>query len=339
MNNDSEIIIYRTADGDTKIDAQFSDGNVWLSQAQMVDLFQTTKQNISLHINNIFKEGELDPLSTVKDYLTVQPEGTRLINRNVKHYNLDVIIAVGYRVKSLCGTHFRQWATPILHEYLQKGFKINADLLKKAGGGGYWRELLDTIRDIRSSEKVFYRQVLDIYATSIDYDPKAEVSQLFFQTVQNKMHYAAHGHTAAEIIMLRANAESPFMGMTSFDGTKPRKSDVVIAKNYLQKDEIEMLNRIVSAYLEFAEIQAVRRVPMTMKDWIVRLDDFIKVDGSMLLENAGSVSHIEAVVKAHIEYDKYREKTKDELSPAELDFLDNIKNTQKQLKEKLSIRP
>ena len=212
MNNCSEIIIYRTADGITKIDVLLDGETVWLTQMQMVELFQTTKQNVSLHISNIFREGELDQLQTVKEYLTVQNEGVREVKRSVKHYNLDVIIAVGYRVKSLRGTQFRQWATQILHEYIQKGFTINKDLLKKAGGGGYWRELLETIRDIRSSEKVFYRQVLDIYATSIDYDPRSEISQLFFQTVQNKMHYAAHGHTAAEIIMLRANAENPLMG-------------------------------------------------------------------------------------------------------------------------------
>lgn len=333
MSN-SEIIIYRTPDGITKIDVLLEEETVWLSQAQMVDLFQTTKQNISLHISNIFKEGELDPLETVKEYLTVQNEGVREVKRGLKHYNLDVIIAVGYRVKSPRGTQFRQWATQILHEYLQKGFNINVGLLKKAGGSRYWHELLETIRDIRSSEKVFYRQVLDIYATSIDYDPLAEMSQLFFQTVQNKMHYAAHGHTAAEIIMLLANSENPFMGMASFEGAKPRKSDAIIAKNYLQKDEIEILNRIVSAYLEFAELQAVRHIPMAMKDWITRLDDFIKMDGSELLENAGKVSHLEAVIKAESEFAKYKIKTKDELSQAEIDFLENIKSAQKKLKGK-----
>jgi hypothetical protein len=333
MSSNSEIIIYRTPDGKTKIDVTLEDGMVWLSQAQMVDLYQTTKQNISLHINNIFKEGELESLATVKEYLTVQSEGAREVKRSVKYYNLDVIIAVGYRIKSPRGTQFRQWATQVLHEYLQKGFKINADLLKKAGGGGYWRELLETIRDIRSSEKVFYRQVLDIYATSIDYDPRAEISQLFFQTVQNKMHYAAHGHTAAEIIMLRANSETLFMGMTSFEGAKPRKSDAIIAKNYLRKDEMEILNGIVSAYLEFAELQAVRRKPMTMKDWIERLDDFIRMDGSKLLENAGRISRLEAAEKAELEYEKYKAKMKDELSQVELDFLDSIKDTQKKLKK------
>jgi len=215
--------MYQTEDGLTKIDVHMEDETVWLSQAQMVELFQTTKQNISLHINNAFKEGELDPNSVVKEYLTTAIDGK---NYNTKFYNLDVIISVGYRVKSLRGTQFRKWAMEVLRDYLIKGFAMNDDLLKKAGGGGYWKELLERIRDIRSSEKVFYRQILDIYATSVDYDPHSEQSVLFFQTVQNKMHYAAHGHTAAEVLMLRANAESPFMGLTTFEGKKPRKSDV-----------------------------------------------------------------------------------------------------------------
>ena len=331
MNHNDEIFIYQTPDGETKIDVRMEDETVWLTQAQMVELFQSTKQNISLHINNVFKEGELESTAVVKEYFTTASDGK---NYRTKYYNLDVIISVGYRVKSQHGTQFRIWATQRIHEYLKKGFAINADLLKKAGGGGYWQELLEIIRDIRSSEKVFYRQVLDIYATSIDYDPNAETSQLFFQTVQNKMHYAAHGHTAAEVLMLRASADSPFMGMTSFEGAKPRKSDVAIAKNYLQKDEIEILNRIVSAYLEFAELQAIRRNPMTMNDWIARLDDFIEMSGSELLKNAGKVSRLEAVTKAQLEFEKYKIKTKDELSKAELDFLDSIKKTQKRLEGK-----
>jgi len=334
MNQNNEILIYQTSDGETKIDVRMSDETVWLTQSQMLELFQTTKQNISLHINNIFKEKELDPKATVKEYLTVQVEGTRQVERQIDYYNLDVIISVGYRVKSPRGTQFRIWATKRIHEYMQKGFTINADLLKKAGGGGYWQELLETIRDIRSSEKVFYSQVLDIYATSIDYDPNAETSQAFFQTVQNKMHYAAHGHTAAEILMLRANAKAPFMGMTNFDGMKPRKSDAIVAKNYLQKDELEILNRIVSAYLEFAELQAIRRNPMTMNDWIARLDDFIKMSGSELLKNAGKVSHLEAATKAEMEFEEYKSRIKDDLSKAELDFIDSLKKTQKQLEGK-----
>jgi len=331
MNPDNEIIIYQTPDGETKIDVRMEDETVWLTQAQMVELFQSSKASISEHISHIFNEGELTEDSVVREFRTTAVDGKTY---KTKHYNLDVVISIGYRVKSTRGTQFRIWATKRIHEYLQKGFTINADLLKKAGGGGYWQELLETIRDIRSSEKVFYRQVLDIYATSIDYDPKAEISQLFFQTVQNKMHFAAHGHTAAEILLLRANAENPLMGLTSFTGVKPRKADVVIAKNYLQKDEIDILNRIVSAYLEFAEIQAIRRKPMTMNDWVVQLDDFLKLGGNELLENAGKVSHLEATTKAEMEYEKYKTKTQDELSKAELDFLVSIKETQKRLESK-----
>ena len=331
MNQNTEIIIYQTTDGEMKIDVRMENETVWLSLDQMAELFGRDKSTISRHIKNVFDEGELDKNSVVANYATTALDGKTY---QVNYYNLDVIISVGYRVKSQRGTQFRIWATQRIHEYLQKGFAINADLLKKAGGGGYWQELLETIRDIRSSEKVFYRQVLDIYATSIDYDPKAETSQLFFQTVQNKMHYAAHGHTAAEILMLRANAENPFMGMTSFEGKKPRKSDAVIAKNYLQKDEMDILNRIVSAYLEFAELQAIRRNPMTMKDWTSRLDDFIKMSGSELLENAGKVSHLEASTKAKLEFETYKEKAKNELSRAELDFLESIKQTQKRLEQR-----
>jgi hypothetical protein len=327
----SEIIIYQTQDGETNIEVHLEDETVWLTQAQMVELFHSSKANISEHIRNVFIEGELDEDSVVRNFRTTATDGK---NYNTKHYNLDVIISVGYRVKSKRGTQFRIWATKRIHEYLQKGFAINADLLKKAGGGGYWKELLETIRDIRSSEKVFYRQVLDIYATSIDYDPKAEITRVFFQTVQNKMHFAAHGHTAAEIIMQRANAESPFMGMTSFNGKTPRISDAVIAKNYLHKEEIDILNRIVSSYLEIAELQAIRHMPMTMKDWIERLDDFIKMSGSEILKNAGKVSHLEAVEKAQLEYERYREKSYEELSNVEVDFLESIKNAQKQLEFK-----
>jgi len=328
MLDNNEIIIYQTPDGETKIDVRMEDETVWLSLDQMAELFGRDKSTISRHIKNIFSEKELEQNSVVANFATTASDGKTY---NVDYYNLDVIISVGYRVKSQRGTQFRIWATKRIHEYLQKGFTINADLLKKAGGGGYWRELLETIRDIRSSEKVFYRQVLDIYATSIDYDPSVEISQLFFQTVQNKMHYAAHGHTAAEILMLRANSDSPLMGMTNFEGLKPRKSDVVIAKNYLRKDEIEILNRIVSAYLEFAELQAIRHNPMKMSDWINRLDDFIKMSGSELLKSAGKISRLEGVTKAQLEFEKYKAKTKDELSKAELDFLDSIKKTQKKL--------
>ena len=331
---ENEIIIYQTQDGQTKIDVRIENETVWLTQNQMAELFQTTKQNISLHIKNIFEEGELTEDSTVKDYLTVQNEGSRKVSRNVTHYNLDVIISVGYRVKSLRGTQFRMWATQVLKEYMKKGFALNDDLLKQAGGGGYWKELLERIRDIRSSEKVFYRQILDIYATSTDYNPKAEETKLFFKVVQNKMHFAAHGHTAAEFIYLRADSTKDNMGLTVFKGKHPKKDEVTVAKNYLDEKELNILNRITSAYLEFAELQAIRHIPMTMKDWIAKLDDFIKMTGSELLENPGKISKLEAENKALAEYAKYKETIKDELSEVEKHFLEAVKQTQKQLEKK-----
>jgi len=333
-SDNSEIIIYQTDDGHTKIDVRMEDETVWLTQAQMVELFQTTKQNISLHINNAFKESEVEPLSTVKEYLTVQVEGGREVSRNVKHYNLDVIISVGYRVKSIRGTQFRRWALEVLKEYLKKGFAMNDDLLKKAGGGNYWRELLERIRDIRSSEKVFHRQVLDLYATSVDYDPRAQESLEFFKIVQNKIHFAAHGHTAAEVIAQRANAKLLFMGLTAFSGEQPTKSEVGIAKNYLTEQELATLNRMVSAFFDLAELRAMQHRPMYMRDWIVELDDFAKRYGKGILPNAGSVSHQEALKKATTEYEKYRQRTVEELSPAERDFLASIKSTQKKLEGK-----
>ncbi len=331
---ENEIIIYQTQDGQTKIDVRIDNETVWLTQNQMAELFQTTKQNISLHIKNIFEEGELTEDSTVKDYLTVQNEGSRKVSRNVTHYNLDVIISVGYRVKSLRGTQFRIWATQVLKEYMKKGFALNDDLLKQAGGGGYWKELLERIRDIRSSEKVFYRQILDIYATSTDYNPNAEETKLFFKVVQNKMHFAAHGHTAAEVIYLRADSTKDNMGLTVFKGKHPKKDEVTVAKNYLDEKELNILNRITSAYLEFAELQAIRHIPMTMKDWLAKLDDFIKMTGSELLENPGKISKLEAENKALAEYAKYKETIKDELSEVEKHFLESVKQTQKQLEKK-----
>ena len=333
---ENEIIIYQTQDGQTKIDVRIENETVWLTQNQMAELFQTTKQNISLHIKNIFEEGELLEVSTVKDYLTVQNEGSRQVSRNVTHYNLDVIISVGYRVKSLRGTQFRIWATQVLKEYMKKGFALNDDLLKQAGGGGYWKELLERIRDIRSSEKVFYRQILDIYATSTDYNPNAEETKLFFKVVQNKMHFVAHGHTAAEVIYLRADSTKDNMGLTVFKGKHPKKDEVTVAKNYLDEKELNILNRITSAYLEFAELQAIRHIPMTMKDWIAKLDDFIKMTGSELLENPGKISKLEAENKALAEYAKYKETIKDELSEVEKHFLESVKQTQKQLEKKNS---
>lgn len=331
---ENKIIIYQTQDGQTKIDVRLENETVWLTQNQMAELFQTTKQNISSHIKNIFEEGELSENSTVKDYLTVQQEGNRKVSRNISYYNLDVIISVGYRVKSLRGTQFRIWATQVLKEYMKKGFALNDDLLKQAGGGGYWKELLERIRDIRSSEKVFYRQILDIYATSTDYNPNAEETKLFFKVVQNKMHFAAHGHTAAEIVYLRADSTKDNMGLTVFKGNHPKKDEVTVAKNYLDEKELNILNRITSAYLEFAELQAIRQIPMTMKDWIAKLDDFIKMTGSELLSNPGKISKLEAENKALAEYAKYKETIKDELSEVEKHFLASVKQTQKQLEKK-----
>ena len=331
---ENEIIIYQTQDGQTKIDVRLENETVWLTQNQMAELFQTTKQNISSHIKNIFEEGELSENSTVKDYLTVQQEGNRKVSRNVSHYNLDVIISVGYRVKSLRGTQFRIWATQVLKEYMKKGFALNDDLLKQAGGGGYWKELLERIRDIRSSEKVFYRQILDIYATSTDYNPNAEETKMFFKVVQNKMHFAAHGHTAAEIVYLRADSTKDNMGLTVFKGNHPKKDEVTVAKNYLDEKELNILNRITSAYLEFAELQAIQQIPMTMKDWIAKLDDFINMTGSELLDNPGKISKLEAENKALAEYAKYKETIKDELSEIEKHFLASVKQTQKQLEQK-----
>lgn len=328
---ENEIIIYQTQDGQTKIDVRIENETVWLTQNQMVELFQSSKANISEHISHIFEEGELDENSVVRNFRTTASDGK---NYNTKHYNLDVIISVGYRVKSLRGTQFRIWTTQVLKEYMKKGFALNDDLLKEAGGGGYWKELLERIRDIRSSEKVFYRQILDIYATSMDYNPNAEETKLFFKVVQNKMHFAAHGHTAAEVIYLRADSTKDNMGLTVFKGNHPKKDEVTVAKNYLDEKELNILNRITSAYLEFAELQAIRQIPMTMKDWIAKLDDFIKMTGSELLENPGKISELEAENKALAEYAKYKETIKDELSEVEKHFLESAIKTQKQLEKK-----
>lgn len=326
--NQSNILIYQSEDGQTKIDVKIQEETVWLSQNQMAELFQRDRSVISKHIKNIFLESEVDEKSNVQ-FLHIANS-----DKPVAIYSLDVIISVGYRVKSHRGTQFRKWATQRLNEYLIKGFAMNDDLLKRAGGGNYFQELLGRIRDIRSSEKVFYRQILDIYATSIDYEPRVETTQQFFKSVQNKMHFAAHGHTAAEIIYKRANAEEIFMGIKTFDGSKPKKSDVIIAKNYLVEDELNILNRIVSAYLDFAELQAIRQKPMYMKNWVEKLDDFIKLTGSELLSNAGEISHKQAKIKAELEYEKYKGKIKAELSEVEIDFLESIKVTQKVLEKK-----
>jgi hypothetical protein len=327
----SEIIMYQTEDGLTKIETTFDGDTVWLSLDQMAELFQRDRSVIGKHIRNIFNEGELEKDSVWAKFAHTASDGKEY---QVDHYNLDVIISVGYRVKSLRGTQFRIWANKILKEYLKKGFAMNDDLLKNAGGGNYFQELLERIRDIRSSEKVFYRQILDIYATSIDYDPRAPESIKFFKIVQNKMHFAAHGHTAAEIVYLRADTDKDFMGMTSFDGKSLRKVDASIAKNYLNEDEIKILNRLVTAYLEFAELQAIRQRPMYMKDWIGKLDNFIRMSGSELLDNAGKISHEKAKIKAELEYERYKERSKDQLTKVERDFIKHIKNTQRKLEKK-----
>lgn len=330
MENTSEIIMYQTPDGETKIDVLFDKETVWLSQADMVELFQSSKANISEHIKHVFEEGELEENAVVRNFRTTAKDGKTY---NTKYYSLDVIISVGYRVKSHRGTQFRMWATKILREYLQKGFAMNDDLLKKAGGGNYFDELLARIRDIRSSEKVFYRKILEIYASSIDYDPRAKQTQEFFATVQNKMHFSAHGNTAAEIIYKRVDSDKDFMGLTSWGGGFPSKSDVMYAKNYLSEEEIEVLNRIVNLYLEYAELQAISKTPMYMKDWIDKLDEFLKSAGRDILTHAGKISAEVAKLKAETEYSKFKERTKNELTPVEKHFLESIKIAEKKLKK------
>ena len=329
--NQGEIVIYQADDGDTKIDVRFVDETVWLTQAQLCELYQTSKSNISEHIKNIFDEGELTEESTVRNFRTVQTEGDRTVTRNITYYNLDMIISLGYRVKSITATKFRRWATERLKEYMIKGFTIDDERLKNLGGGNYWKELLDRIRDIRSSEKVMYRQVLDLYATSVDYDPKSSESIAFFKMVQNKLHYAAHGHTAAEVIYERADADKPFMGLTAFSGDFPTAKDIGIAKNYLSADELKILNGIVSGYFDFAEVQAMRHNPMYMSDYVEHLDNILKATGENLLINAGKVSHAQALEKAKEEYKKYQVQN---LSPVEEEYLQNIKQIEKEVKKK-----
>ncbi len=324
----SKILIYQTDDGLTKIETRLEDETVWLTQAQLAELFQKSRVTITEHIGNIFKESELEENSVCRKFRLTAADGKEY---DTTFYNLDVIISVGYRVKSLQGTKFRQWATARLKEYIVKGFVMNDDLLKQAGGGNYFEELLARIRDIRSSEKVFWRKVLDIYATSIDYDPKSEISILFFQTVQNKMHWAAHKHTAAEIIYERVSAEKNNLGLTHIKGSKPTKQEIEIAKNYLNEDELNILNRLVTAYLELAEIQAMNQIPMYMKNWVESLDYFIKMTGKDILQNAGLISHEQAIKKANEEYEKYKEKHKDELSEVEKHFIKQLETNTKKL--------
>lgn len=328
MNNYGEIIIYQTDDGLTKINVNMQEETVWLSLDQMAELFQRDKSTISRHIKKIFEEGELQRNSVVANFATTAADGKVY---NVDYYNLDVIISVGYRVKSQRGVQFRIWATNVLKEYMIKGFAMDDERLKGNAGGNYWKELLDRIRDIRSSEKVLYRQVLDLYATSVDYDPRSDESVKFFKIVQNKLHYAAHGHTAAEVIYERADAEKPFMGLTSFSGELPALKDIGIAKNYLQENELKILNNLVSGYFDLAEINAIEHKPMYMHDYVKQLDMVLSSGNRKLLEGAGSVSHKQALEKAKAEYRKYQEIT---LSPVEQAYLESVKEVVKELKKK-----
>lgn len=327
----TDVVIYTTVDGLTKVEAHFDQDTVWLSLEQMSDLFQRDKSTISRHIKKVFAEGELVQEATVAKFATVQMEGARQVERLIDYYNLDVIISVGYRVKSLRGTQFRIWASSVLKEYMRKGFALDDERLKGNGGGNYWKELLDRIRDIRSSEKVLYRQVLDLYATSVDYDPNTEESVRFFKIVQNKLHFAAHGHTAAEVVYRRADADKPFMGMTSFHGDQPKLKDAGIAKNYLSAEELRVLNNLVSGYFDFAEISAIEHRPMYMADYVRQLDAILSSGGRKLLEGAGTVSHTQALEKARAEYRKYQEKT---LTPVEEEYLKTLKALEKDVKGK-----
>ena len=318
---ESNLLMYTTEDGLTKIEATFVNDTVWLSLEQMAELFQRDRSVIGKHIRNIFKEGELKKESVWAKFAHTADDGKTY---QVDYYNLDVIISVGYRVKSLRGTQFRIWATNILKEYMQKGFALDDDRLKRLGGGNYFDELLERIRDIRSSEKVFWRKVLEIYATSIDYDPRAESSILFFKQVQNKMHWAAHKHTAAEVIYQRADAEKEHMGLTSWQGKSIKRTDVEVAKNYLNKDELDALNKIVTAYLDIAEVHALNHEPMYMKDWLETIDDYLKMTRRDILKTKGSVTHKQALEKAHEEYEKYKKSEESRLSLVEQHFLDSI---------------
>ncbi|MCI7050319.1 MAG: virulence RhuM family protein [Bacteroidales bacterium] len=323
-----QIILYQTPDGESKIEVRLENDTVWLSADQMAELFQRNKSTISRHIKNVLEDGELEESSVVAFFATTAADGKKY---SVAFYNLDMIISVGYRVHSYRGVQFRIWATKVLKEYIVKGFALNDDLLKRAGGGNYFDELLARIRDIRSSEKVFYRKVLEIYALSIDYDPRVEMTQQFFKTVQNKMHYSVHGHTAAEIIYERADSQKDFMGLTTWSGAMPIKPEAEVAKNYLTKEEITSLNRIVSLYLDFAEMQAEEHRPMYMKDWINILDDFLRISRKDILTHAGKISAKLAKEKADKEYNKFKERTKNELSPVEIHFLENFEREQKKL--------
>jgi len=322
-----EIIIYESGDGEPRISVRLESETVWLTQSQMVDLFQSSKANVSEHIKHIFEERELEKDSVVRKFRTTAADGK---SYNIEHYNLDMIISLGYRIKSSIATRFRQWATARLREYIVKGFTMDDERLKGAGGGNYWKELLDRIRDIRSSEKVLYRQVLDLYATSADYDPHSQESIQFFKIVQNKLHYAAHGHTAAEVIAKRADAGQPFMGLLTFSGGEVTRKDISIAKNYLAENELKKLNNIVSAYFDLAEVKAMNQEPMRMKDWIAQLDRMIQTFDGKLLDNAGSISHEQALQKAETEYKKYQSAT---ISAVERSYLETLEKAEKKVKK------
>ena len=330
-NDNNEIIIYQGEDGETRIEVKFTGETVWLSQQQMAELYQSSRSNVVEHIQHIYEDGELDEESTCRKFRQVRQEGSRQVTREIPMYNLDMIISLVYRVRSVIATHFRRWATERLKEFIIKGFTMDDERLKGNGGGAYWRELLDRIRDIRSSEKVMYRQVLDLYATAVDYDPRSEVSVEFFKIVQNKLHFAAHGNTAAEVIFRRADADAPMMGLTTFKGDHPTLRDAQIAKNYLSENELKILNNLVSGYFDFAEIQAMKRRPMYMNDYVQQLDTILSTTGETLLSGSGSVSHQQAMDKAREEYRKFQVR---ELSPVERAYLDTIKKLNAKAKKK-----
>ena len=332
MEEKNNIVIYQSEDGKTKIDVKLEEETVWLSQQQMAELFNTSRSNIIEHINNIYAEEELSKNLTCQNFRQVRKEGNRNVSREIPFYNLDMIISLGYRIKSKIATNFRKWATERLKEYMIKGFALDDERLKGTGGGNYWKELLARIKDIRSSEKMLYRQVLDLYATAVDYNPKDSKSIDFFKIVQNKLHYATHGHTASEVIYERADFNKPFMGLTTFSGDLPIMSDVVIAKNYLSEEELKILNNLVSGYFDFAEIQAIRHNPMYMLDYITQLDLILSSTGEKILVGAGAISHQKAIEKAKEEYRKYQVKT---ISPVEKEYLESLKKISTQIEEKI----
>lgn len=325
-----QFLVYSAEDGEVRIDVRLENETVWLTQQQMAELYQTSRTNVVEHIKHIFEEGELSEEATCRKFRQVQTEGRRKVERAIPFYNLDMIISLGYRVKSPIATNFRIWATKRLNEYIRKGFTIDSDRLKKLGGGNYWKELLDEIRDIRSSEKVLYRQVLDLYTTAMDYDPKASESLKFFKIVQNKLHFAAHGHTAAEVIYLRVDSDKPFAGLTNFKGNMPTQAEAMIAKNFLELSELKVLNNLVSAYFDLAEINAMEEKPMKMADYIRELDNILKSTGRKLLSHASKVSHQKATEKALLEYRKYKAKN---LSEVEKSYLETLKQVEKKLKK------